>query len=421
MASPVLSRGVGSIANTSFLLRGILLSPYAEPVGNEVSVKKHLVAISGLCLAISCSSGKGQPGSGTGGNGSGGRGSGGAETGGKGGTGGTVGSGGNPGTGGADGKAGSSGNGGAVAGGGSGSGGASANDGGTGETVGGSTNLVVPAKVPGTNKYGFSFGDVVFEVDQQVGARVATLSLGGSNMIVSTGSDNTQWGSVFWTSPRSDWTPRTWPPPTAYDGAAYSGGPAGDHLVLDGPTDASMGISFSKDYAVDSASGWINITYIIKTTKAVKAAPWEDTRVPRGGLAFFPAGTSLVKGPLTMSTTAGIVWFDDASMSATSSGGSKATADGSDGWSAYALGGSLFLKKFADQPASAQVPSEGEIAIYPGVGFLEVEVQGPYTSIGANESLTWSVQWRVAKIPDSVTVSAGSSSLVDFARQQVAM
>ena len=32
---------------------------------------------------------------------------------------------------------------------------------------------------------------------------------------------------------------------------------------------------------------------------------------------------------------------------------------------------------------------------------------------------TWTVQWRLVKIPDSVTVSVGSSTLVDFAKQQV--
>jgi hypothetical protein len=241
-------------------------------------------------------------------------------------------------------------------------------------------------------------------------------------MVVSSGTDNTTWGSVFWASPRSAWTPETWPPPAAWDANPYTGGPSGTHLVLSGSADPGLGLAMSKDYSVDPASGWISIRYTINATKAVQAAPWEDTRVPRGGLAFFPAGSALSPGPLTITTTAGINWFDDSSESASSPDGAKATADGSGGWSAYALNGVLFLKKFANVPVSQEAPGgEGEIDIYPGAGFLEVEVQGPYTSIAAAGSLPWSIQWRVAKIPSTVTVSAGSSTLVSFAEQQAAM
>jgi hypothetical protein len=185
--------------------------------------------------------------------------------------------------------------------------------------------------------------------------------------------------------------------------------------------DSGLGVSVSKDYSVDAATGWINIAYTIHAAKAIKCAPWEDSRVPRGGLAFFPAGTALSKGPLTITTVNQIVWFDDAPKTATSADGSKATADGSGGWSAYAFNGMLFVKKFMDLPASAQVPMEGEVDIYPGVGFLEVEVEGPYTQLAAGASLTWNIQWRIAKIPSTVTVSAGSATLADFAKQQAAL
>jgi hypothetical protein len=257
-------------------------------------------------------------------------------------------------------------------------------------------------------------------VDPQTGARVDTLSLGGTNIVEPPVSDPTQWGSVFWTAPRSDWKPMTWPPPASIDTDAYTGGLSGGHLILTSATDPTMGFSVTKDFSVDANSGWITIAYTIKPTGAMKAAPWEDTRVPRGGLAFFPAGSLLTPGPLTMTTTSGVVWFDDSSMSAMGTGGAKAIADGSEGWSAYATGGALFLKKFAQQPTSALAPSEGATDIYPGTGFLEVEALGPYTSIAAGGSLAWSIQWRVDKIPSSVTVSPGSSTLAAFARQQAA-
>jgi hypothetical protein len=79
------------------------------------------------------------------------------------------------------------------------------------------------------------------------------------------------------------------------------------------------------------------------------------------------------------------------------------------------------VKKFMDLPASMQVPMEGEVDIYPGAGFLEVEVEGPYTMLAAGASVSWSVQWRVAKIPSAVTVSSGSATLADFAKQLAAL
>jgi hypothetical protein len=301
-----------------------------------------------------------------------------------------------------------------------GSGGGGAGGGtGTGGAAGSAASPVTPTKV--SSKYQLTFGDVIFEVDPQVGARVSKLSLAGTDLVMTTATDNTTWGSVFWTSPRSSWTPKDWPPPVAIDNAAYTGGITDNALVFNGPTDSSMGLGITKDYRADATSGWITITYTINATKAFQTGPWEDTRVPRGGIVFFPAGTSLTKGPLTMTTTAGINWFDDASKSASSSDGSKAMADASGGWAAYAFGGVLFLKKYTDQPAAALAKTEGEVDIYPGSGFLEFEVLGPFTSIPAGGNLPWTIQWRVVKIPSSVTVSVGSTTLVDFAKQQAGL
>jgi hypothetical protein len=108
-------------------------------------------------------------------------------------------------------------------------------------------------------------------------------------------------------------------------------------------------------------------------------------------------------------------------MSASSPDGSKLAADGMGGWTAYVLGGNLFLKRFTDVPANQQAPGEGEVGVYPGAGFLEFEVQGPYTSVPASGKLAWSIAWTAVKVPSSVTIAVGSSSLVDFARQTLGL
>jgi hypothetical protein len=265
----------------------------------------------------------------------------------------------------------------------------------------------------------------VLEIDAAAGARVATLSLGGADLIVpvAAANDPSTCGSVFWTSPRSAWTPSTLPPPTMIDSAMYTTTLTGTHVVATGPADTSIGVSMAKDYSADATSGWIKIVYTINATKAQKAAPWEVSRVPRGGIVFFPLGSSITAGPLTItqqSTTPKTVWFDDAAKTATSPNGDKLYADGSGSWEAYVLNGNLFLKRFADVPATAQPTGEGEIDVYPGAGFLEFEEQGPYTQIAASSSLTFSVEWKVVKVPTSITVAVSSSALLDFAKQQIA-
>jgi hypothetical protein len=217
----------------------------------------------------------------------------------------------------------------------------------------------------------------------------------------------------------------TWPPPPNIDNAAYQTSIAGTHVMATGMTDTSIGVGMVKDYSVDATSGWITIAYTIKATKAQKAAPWEVSRVPRGGLTLFPvAGASSVVNqvPLTITQTGSsptIVWFDDGPKSATSPNGDKLYADGSGGWTAYVINGNLFLKKFTDIPASAQPTGEGEVDVYPGNGFLEFEVEGPYTMLAASGSLNWSIQWKVVKIPNTVSIAAGSTSLVSFVMQQL--
>src|SRR6185312_13235205 len=139
----------------------------------------------------------------------------------------------------------------------------------------------------------------------------------------------------------------------AIDNAAYTPTISGNDLIMTGSTYAAIGVALVKDYTADATSGWITINY------AIKAAPWEVARVPRGGVVFFPLGgsSSLAAGPLAVTQSGGAVWFDDAAKTATSPSGDKLAADGTMGWEAYAVGGDLFLKRFTDTPTSAQAPS----------------------------------------------------------------
>lgn len=298
-------------------------------------------------------------------------------------------------------------------------------------------HAVAPTRVSDSD-YRFSMTRCHLEMDvnPQRGARVSALRMDSTNVIKPYGCGTGAYdgsaacnnsGSTFWTSPQNAWPSGPWPPIASVDGDAYTPKIRGAHLVMTGNGNAALGASVEKDFSADDRTCSIALRYTIKASKAIAAAPWEITRVPRGGIAFFPEGdsTRLAAGPLgpytTITTTArpSMVWVDDSTKGApVPAGGSKLIADGAGDWLAYALGDVLFIKKFADVPPASFAPKEGNIEIYPGGDYLELEVQGAYIQLTGGDSMPWMVQWRAIAIPGTVSVAAGSATLLAFAQQQ---
>jgi Domain of unknown function (DUF4380) len=299
------------------------------------------------------------------------------------------------------------------------------------------THAVTPSRISATDyRLEMPACHLVMDVNPQIGARVSALGIGSADVIKPYGCDGGAYdgtaacnnsGSTFWTSPQRAWPSGAWPPIASVDGNPYTPNVSGEHLIMTGSENAASGASVEKDFSADDKSCSIALRYIIRAARPFAAAPWEITRVPRGGIAFFPEGegTRLAAGPLspyttiTTATSPNTVWVDDSTRAApVPAGGSKLIADGADGWLAYAVGDVLFIKKFTDVPPASFAPGEGNIEIYPGSDYLELEVQGAYTHLAGGESMPWMVQWRAVAIPNTVAVVAGSASLLAFARQQ---
>ena len=298
--------------------------------------------------------------------------------------------------------------------------------------------------------------NITLDVNPQIGARITTLTITNgttaTNVIypyACTGAYDpnatcNSSGSTFWTSPQSGWDGtvgggNVWPPLAAIDGNAYTPSTSSNVLTLTGSADATLGASVTKAISADSTTGWITLAFTIKTQgKAISAAPWQITRVERGGIVLFPL-MSLVSNTTSpqwvLSPSGGYEWIDDTNQtSVVSTSGAKIIADGgvtgqSYTWLAYAepppsgqTQWNLFLIKYPDVAQSAFAPGESDTEVYPGSGYIELEAQGAYSTIAANSSSSpWTVQWRVAPIPSSVTVAAGSATLATFAQQQAAM
>jgi hypothetical protein len=213
------------------------------------------------------------------------------------------------------------------------------------------------------------------------------------------------------------------------DGNAYTGGPVAADTTLSytGTADAYTHLRIRKTFSADLKDSSFTNTYHLVNASAspITWAPWEDTRFPSGGLTFWPTGTGAPTGNANLlkqvRDTLGVTWFTYDS-SASLSGTTKIFADGgAAGWMAHVdKKRILFIKKFADTPPAKKAPGvENECEMYITQALQEMELQGPYGPIPANDSAAWQVKWFVRKLPEGMAVSR-NQALADFAGRVVA-
>jgi Domain of unknown function (DUF4380) len=268
--------------------------------------------------------------------------------------------------------------------------------------------------------FGLDVDDARLEIDASVGGRVTALRLGGRNLLTAPEVDPVNFGSTFWTSPQAEWG---WPPVAAIDTAPYAASLDGADVVLEGPSSETLGVSVEKRFSVDRARGAFVLTYRIVNRRAAAArlAPWEVTRVLPNGLTFFASSSdTFAPSDLPARTLDGVTWIHhDAGVIV---GHQKLYAESSEGWIAHVDDDALFVKTFPVVPRAAHAPGEAQIEIYASSmhRYVEVEQQGACETIAPGEALTWSVAWRLRRLPPTLSRALGSSALVSFVRALVA-
>lgn len=311
-------------------------------------------------------------------------------------------------------------------GGGVGGAGTAGETGGAGATAGsggGGMPAMLVEPIQRNGNYVLEFGDIYFEVNAAVGARIVDLHLKGAtnaaNLLTDSSVNAVNYGSTFWPSPQ-DWE---WPPTTSIteiNNGAYTATVASPSVTMVGQTNANTGLSVTKKFTADLAKSTIVIDYTMTASASGKSfAPWEITRVHKRGITFYPTGTAPgVAGagfPIIPTTTgAGCTWHQATPGAGTDQ---KIHADGGvGGWLAHVDGDVLLVKQFGDIPVAQQAPDEGEIEIYVSgpEEYIEIEQQGPYTPIAMGESKTWTVTWHVRKLPAGMTAAVGDQMLVDY-------
>jgi hypothetical protein len=267
-----------------------------------------------------------------------------------------------------------------------------------------------------------TFADLQVEVAPQKGGRIISLKMGGKELLANV--DTLSFGSTFWPSPQSAWG---WPPPYLLDAAPYIATASGDTLKMVSRRDEKLGWQFEKEVSLSPWDTAVAMTYTIRnfSDTVQHVAPWQNSRVVKSGLVFFPVG----KQPLTQGKhfkniptqeTDGIVWIS--LQRDMLSEGEKLVTDGAEGWLAYVYDGLLLVKQFEDIAPQRQAPGEGDVEIYvgkPHLNFTEIEPQGAYQALQPGEELTWKVRWYVRKLKEQQKIEAGNPALVQQVRRLV--
>ena len=257
-------------------------------------------------------------------------------------------------------------------------------------------------------------------IDPSIGGRITELKLNDINFLTTKSIHPIFWGSTLWPSPQKIWGG---PDLVELDRSVYTDTILDNTLKMVSKPDPKSGFIFTKEFSVNSKLGAFELKYSITNGSDTirKVAAWEVTRVQTGGLTFFPTGQGLRWGNIAglVKESNGISWFNYEPDKIPSKH-NKFFSDGKEGWIAQVNNGIIFIKYFKDEPKELAAPSEAEIEVYtnPDKTYVEVEVQGGYTTLKPGASLTWTVFWYIKKLP-KMKVETGNQKLIDFVRNQM--
>ncbi len=270
--------------------------------------------------------------------------------------------------------------------------------------------------------YTLNIDNTSIEVIKGKGGRITHFSLDGNNILF---WDGTHGGATLWPSPQSSWS--YWPLPAAFEtNDAASIGLTGNKETLSLTTgiDNATKTSLRKTIWGNAETKAFTIKYQLynKNESARKYACWEVTRIPINSLTFFPKGSnyrisaSNPGGPSDLGATLEndtMLWYQYAPPSGPNN--NKLFRDGGrEGWMAHLYHGMLFIRKFNDVDTSQFAPQESEMEVYSAPDLVEAENTGPYVSIPAKDSISWSVTWYIRKPPTGIDATIGSRQLIAY-------
>ena len=250
------------------------------------------------------------------------------------------------------------------------------------------------------------------------GGRILSFSRDTKEFLSDKNINPNLYGSTFWPAPQSIWN---WPPPIMLDEAEYNTQNNNNKLILISPADDILNIFFKKEFIL--TNNYLEINYIIKniSVKNIKVAPWEVTRVTKGGIAFFPKGFNKVWGNnidlMKIKEENNIIWYKSELIKYPDH--TKLFNNGKEGWLAYVQDDYIFIKQFEEILPKYIAPGEDGIEIYanPTDNYIELENIGKYEQIMPGNEIKYNVKWYIEKIDDNISVYAGNMDLVKLVRK----
>jgi hypothetical protein len=238
--------------------------------------------------------------------------------------------------------------------------------------------------------------------------------------ILTQASEHENYGSTLWTSPQSDWG---WPPFAVLDEQEYQVEENIGSLKMTSNPDPKSGFQIIKTWKITNSQS-IEIEYRIKniSEKAKSVGAWEVTRVPCGGMAFFPDGGAgkVPDSKLKVSLKEnGINWISIDKKPMVEH--QKLFSTASEGWLAYSFTGLLYIKQFPDTKPENYAPKQGEVEIYVNKekSYTELENHGEYQLLQPGESLSYKENWFLMPLPQNVSVHPGNQELTNLVRLQI--
>lgn len=250
------------------------------------------------------------------------------------------------------------------------------------------------------------------------GGRIVSFRHGNSEIITQR-SEHVNFGSTLWLGPQSNWG---WPPYKILDEEKYQALFSTDSIYLKSQPDTLSGFQLTKSIRPDKKANCFVVTYTLRnisgTTRQTDA--WEVTRVPAGGLSFFPEGEKAkLPGSDLQNTTSiqGYTWFCCGLDKF--EGGQKLYASASGGWLAHVHQNLLFIKQFPDILPDQLAPQQGEVEIYAHGDrtYIELENHSQYVTLAPGESLKYQVKWYLVTLPASIKAEAGNPELIKCVTQ----
>jgi len=283
-------------------------------------------------------------------------------------------------------------------------------------------NITMGIRKNSNGTYSIVNNNVELRYSPKVGGRIISFTLNGYEFIIQ-GDDQLSCGSTFWPSPQSMWM---WPPLKALDSDEYLVNSKDTNFIMTSGIDSKTGLRFSKIIKTPSKPNSIELPFVItnESDNEIEVSPWQITRVPKGGIIFFPIGEGEQKTKyFEMAETKEIekiVWYES-KKDVTLNSNKLNIADGAEGWIAYAIDNRLLIKKFSDIHPNQFAPGEAEVLFYVSgeKDYIEIEVQGPYSKLTAGKSSEWTVEWLAYEIPSDINIEAGSNELVEFVRNKI--